>query len=347
MWCGRGQAIALSVILFAFLSVSDGLSQTVEEFYRNKTIELISGSGPGSPYATWAQVVGRHMQKYLPGKPTIVVKTMPGAGGITAANYLYNVAPKDGTSLATISRNLPLQAFLGAQKGVKYDPRKFNWIGSVEATVRTCAVLRSAGVKTVADLLQKEVIVGGTGAGSGQTFLPLVVNNIVGTKFKVVEGYKSVDEIHLAVDRGEVSGICGLHETTEKHFSDKIRSGEVIVLFNLERQRNPHLTGVPSIAEFIKDPEKQMLFAFITSPTEMGRPFVAPPDVPQDRLAALKVAFNRTMDDPDFLAELAKLQFQLQVTKGEVLAGLVEELYATPKEIVAKALALMPAAGLQ
>ena len=136
-----------------------------------------------------------------------------------------------------ISRNLPLAAFLG-QQGVRYDPRQFNWLGSVEATIRSCAVLASAGVRSVSDLQQKEVIVGGTGAGSGQSFLPTVVNRLVGTKFKIVEGYKGADDIHLAIDRNEVTGICGLHDTTVRRFDQKIKANEMIVLFNLERQRN-------------------------------------------------------------------------------------------------------------
>jgi tripartite-type tricarboxylate transporter receptor subunit TctC len=337
-----------SGLAFVLAFASLGRGQDVEAFYRkNRTIEIVVGAGPGTPYALWAQTVGRHMQNHLPGSPTFIVKMMPGGGGITVANYLYAVAPKDGTSLATISRNLPLQAFLGAQKGIKFDPRKFQWLGSVEATVRTCAVLTNTGVRTVADLLQREVVVGGTGAGSGQSFLPMVVNNLVGTKFKLVEGYRSVDEIHLAIDRNEVSGICGLHDTTARHFADKIKSGEMTILFNLERQRAKELPETPSIAEFITDPEKKQLFAFITSPTEMGRPFVAPPGVPSERMAALRAAFDDTMQDRDFLDEVAKLKFELQVTRGEHLAALVEELYATPRDVVEKALKLMPETALQ
>ncbi len=343
-----GQLSFAALITWALIciSVHEARTQSSEQFYRNRSIELISASGSGSTYTTWARIVGRYMQQYIPGKPTIVVKTMPGGGGITAANYLFNVAPKDGTSFATISRNLPFTAFLG-NKSAKYDPRKFNWIGSVEATVRTCAVMASAGVRTVDDLRHKQVTVGGTGAGSGQSFLPLVVNHLVGTKFKVVEGYRSADDIHLAIERGEVSGICGLHDSTVRRFGDKIRSGQMIVLFNLERQRNPELDGVPSIAEFITDPEMKKIFAFISSPTEMGRPFVAPPGVPSNRLVALKAAFDRTVQDPNFRRDVAKLQLKLQVTTGEQLARIVAELYETPASVVKKAIALMPQSGLR
>ena len=340
--------LMLASTAIALLSASDALSETAEDFYRSKrTLELISASGAGSTYTIWARVVGRYMQEYIPGKPTIVVKAMPGGGGITAANYLYSLAPQDGTSFATISRNLPLTAFLGAEKGVRYDPRKFNWIGSVEATVRTCTILSNTGVRSVADLQRKEVVVGGTGPGSGQSFLPLVVNRLVGTKFKVVEGYKSADAIYLAIERGEVSGICGLHDSTVRHFKQQFESGAMITLFNLETKRNAALGNVPSIGEFISDPENKKIFEFIMSPTEMGRPFVAPPNVPADRMTVLKNAFARTMQDDGFRKELERLTLALTPTPGDELARLVNELYATPPSIVKKALALMPKGGFR
>lgn len=321
-------------------------AQPADEFYKRKqTLELIAGAGPGSTYAVWGQVVARYMTKYLPGAPTIVVKAMPGGGGIVAANYLYSVAPKDGSVIGTFSRNLPFQAYLGGEKSISFDPRQFHWLGSVEASVRTCAVLAKAGVRNVNELKQKEVVVGGTGPGSGQSFLPSVVNTLVGTKFKVVDGYRSAEEIHLAIDRGEVSGICGGHDTIVRNQQAKLDSGEMIVLFNLERQRNPALNGVPSIAEFITEPESRQLFAFITSPVEMGRPFVAPPGVPTDRVGALKSAFEQAVADPAFVAETAKLKLELSVTKGEQLAATVDELYATPKPVVEKALKIMPKGG--
>lgn len=233
------------------------------------------------------------MSKYLPGNPTIVEKAMQGGGGgIVAANHLHAVAAKDGSVLGTFSRNLPFQAYLGGEKSITDDPRNFHWLDSVEASVRTFAVLAKSGVRSVNDLLAKEVVVGGLGTGSGQSFLPSVVNTLDGTKFKLVDGYRSAEEIHLAIDRGEVRGICGGHDTIVRNQLAKIDSAEMIVLFNLERQRNPMPEGVPSIAEFIENDANKQLFAFITSTVEMGRPFVAPPGVPADRVATLKKAFG-------------------------------------------------------
>jgi tripartite-type tricarboxylate transporter receptor subunit TctC len=343
----RRSFVILGLAALSGISGSAAWSQSLDEFYRSKrNVELISPSEAGSAYTVWARVVARYMQEYLPGKPNIIVKTMPGGGGITAGNYIYGLAPKDGTSFGMISRNLPLQAFL-RQQGVRYDPRQFSWIGSIETSNRSCAVLASAGVRNVRDLLQREVIVGGTGAGSGQSFLPTVVNQLAGTKFKVVEGYKGADDIHLAIERKEVDGICGLHDTTVRQFEQKIRSGEMLILFNLERERLADMKDVPSIEEFITDPQKKQIFEFIASPAEMGRPFVAPPEVPSERIAVLKNAFERMAADQNFLTEAARLKLNVQVTSGEALAKLVADLYATPKTVVEEALKLMPKDSLR
>lgn len=329
------------------ITASPAFSQSVEEFYKQKgTIRLVHGAGSGSTYNTWGQVVARHWQKYIPGNPKIVVESMPGGGGIIAGNYIYGVAPKDGSVVASLSRNLPLQAFLGQQKTITFDPRQFNWLGSVEVHVRVCAIRSDAGAATVKDLQEKEVTIGGTGPGSGQTYLPLALNKLVGTKFKVVTGYRSDQEIHLAIERAEVSGICGNIETIMRERKAMLDAGQMKIFFNLERHHNDALKGIPWIGEFIKDPADKTVLSFITSPTDMGRPYLTPPGIPRDRLDALKKAFEQTMADPEFEADVKKVGFALTITKGETLAAAIDELYATPKALVDKAVSLMPEGGM-
>jgi tripartite-type tricarboxylate transporter receptor subunit TctC len=328
-------------------TAGSAICQTVEEFYKQKsTIRLIHGAGAGSTYNTWGQVVARHMQKYIPGNPKIIVESMPGGGGIIAGNRVYSVAPKDGTVIASLSRNMPLQAFLGKEKSIVFDPRQFNWLGSVEVHVRVCAVRADSGVTSVKELLEKEVTVGGTGPGSGQSYLPTVLNKLVGTKFKVVTGYRSDQEIHLAIERGEVSGTCGNYDTIITAQKALLDTGKMHILFNLERRQNSGIKGVPWIGEYMKNEEDKQLFAFITSPTDFGRPYLTPPGVPSDRVAALKKAFEQTMVDPEFQGDVKKVGFDLIPSTGEELTQAINDLYATPKAVVDKAVAIMPEGGM-
>ena len=334
--------------LVAALVLPSALSaQSVEDFYKQKKqIELVVGNSANTTYDVWARVVARHMGRHIPGNPSILVKNMPGAGGMTAANHLYNIAPKDGSVFATFSRNIPGQALIGNQDSVKYDPRQFGWIGSPELPVGVCAVLTDTGVKTAADIMTKEVLMGGSGAGSGPSFMPTVISNVTGAKFKVIEGYKDSDEIHLAIGRGEVSGICGGFYTIRRFQGEKLSSGAMAVLFSYERKRHPILNGAPSVTEFITDPAKRQLFAFITSSAEFGRPYAAPPGLPADRLAALRKAFVALATDAEFMAEAEKLKLVFTLTAGEDLQGVVTDLYAIPKETRDQAVAMMPQGGL-
>lgn len=322
-------------------------AQSVEEFYKQKKqIALIVGSAANTSYDGWARLVARHMGRHISGSPSILVKNMPGASGITAANHLYNIAPKDGSTFGTFSRNIPGQALMGDGDRIKYDPRLFGWIGSPELPVGVCAVRTDTGVKSAADIMTKEVLMGGSGAGSGPSFMPAVINNVTGSKFKVIEGYQGSNDIHLAIARGEVSGICGGYYTIRRFQGEKLASGAMAVLFSYERKRHAILGGVPSVTEFITDPAKRQLFAFITSSSEFGRPYAAPPGLPADRLAALRKAFAALADDAEFLAEVEKLDLPFNLTTGEELHNVTMELFAIPQETRDQAIAMMPQGGL-
>ena len=342
---GLGAAVAA---LFALLAMPASLAaQSVEDFYKQKKqIALIVGSAANTSYDGWARLVARHMGKHIPGSPSILVKNMPGASGITSANHIYNSAPKDGSTFGTFSRNIPGQALMGDAERIKYDPRLFGWIGSPELPVGVCAVRTDTGVKTAADVMTKEVLMGGSGAGSGPSFMPAVINNVTGSKFKVIEGYQGSSEIHLAIVRGEVSGICGGYYTIRRQQGERLTSGAMAVLFSYERKRHEILGGVPSVTEFITDPTKRQLFAFITSSSEFGRPYAAPPDLPADRLTALRRAFAALAGDGEFLAEVEKLDLPFNLTTGEELQTVAKELFEIPKETRDQAIAMMPKGGL-
>jgi tripartite-type tricarboxylate transporter receptor subunit TctC len=321
-------------------------AQTVEQFYKQHNLEIVVGSTPNSSYDAWARVLAVHLPKYIPGSPNIIVRNMPGAAGVIAANHLYNIAAKDGSVIGTFSRNIPNMALLGKNEAVKYDPRKFGWLASPEIPIKVCVVLAKTGVKTVEDVMRTEVVMGGTGAGSGPSFLPELLNTVANTKFKVVEGYKGSDDVQLAISRGEVSGICNNYFTIRRQNEELLKSGGLVVLFNLEAKRNPMLGNVPSIVEYIKDPESRQIFSFLTAASDMGRPYAAPPGVPADRMAALKKAFGEVLKDKDFLADATKRDWQPVLTTGEELDALVAGQYSIPTPVRDKAVAMMPEGGL-
>ena len=335
--------VTAALVVFAPIGAQ---AQTAEEFYRqHKTIDLVVTNAANSTYDLWSRQIAKHLPKYLPGNPAVVVRNMPGGGGITGANYLFNQAPRDGSVFAAVGRSLPNVARMG-QQAVQFDPLKFSWLGATEVASRVCVVRADTGVKTAADAMTKEVLMGGSGAGGGAGFMPTMVNNLIGTKFKVIAGYKSSDEIHLAIARGEVSGICGGYATILRFQEAKIKSGEMVVIFNYEQKRNPTLPNVPSILEYIHDKESQQIFAFLTASTEIGRPFAAPPGVPADRLDMLRRAFDKTMKDPEFIADCAKVDLELNPKTGEELSKVIADLYAIPQSILDKAIAMIPEGGL-
>lgn len=333
---GAGCALALA---FAAASAA---AQGVEQFYRsNNQIRMLIGFNAGDGYDVWGRLLGRHMGRHIPGNPSFVAQNMPGAGSVNVGNYLYDVAPRDGSVMGTFSRNLPSQALVGLQ-GIRFDPRRFGWVGSTEISSRVCIVNAKLPVRTIEDLKTRETVMGGTGLGSAPSFLPVVINEVLGTRFKVIHGYRGASDVLLAMEKGEAEGMCQSYSsllTTRPHwFAD----GTVRILFNTESQRNPRLPDVPSIYEFIKDAEARQIMTYFTSSTDFGRPFVVPPGVPPERLRALRAAFDATVKDPAFLEEADKQKLEVTPKSGAELQALVDELFQTPKHLIDKAVALVP-----
>jgi tripartite-type tricarboxylate transporter receptor subunit TctC len=327
----------LSLGLSAQASADD-----IEQFYTdNNEITVLVGQGPGSSFDSWARLVGRHMTKYLPGHPTFVVKQMPGAGTLVLVNHLYNSAPKDGTVIASFSASIPTQVLMGIDNA-EFDPRKFGYIGSPEQSNHACAIATASGIKSVDDAMAKEVTMGASGPTTAGAYAPPLINNLIGTKFKVIDGYQGAPEVYLAMDRGEVVGQCAKLDSMLRNEGDKIKSGAYKILFTLNEDRSSITPDIPSLFELIQDPEKRELLSFIRTSTRLGRPFAAPPGIPEERLAALRKAFDETMTDQEFLDEAKTMKFEVTATTGQQLQDLVNSLFQTPDKIVQEAKVVMP-----
>jgi tripartite-type tricarboxylate transporter receptor subunit TctC len=322
----------------ALCAPHEGIAQdNVVDFYRNRQVKIAIGFSAGGSSSLYAQVLSRHMGKYIPGQPNIVAQHMPGAGGLIVANYVYSNAPRDGSEFAITSRTAALEPLLGNQNA-KFDARRFNWIGTANIENSVCISWHTARAKTVQDVFTEELIVGGGGAASQETMFPKAFNKLLGTRFKVITGYPGSTEILLAIERGELHGFCGIGWTFVKlRKGDWIRERKINILFQMALQKHPDIPEVPAILDFAKTSEVRQVIEFLFAPQEMGRPFFAPPGVPAERVAALRRAFSQTLNDPKFMEEAQKLGLEIQLIGGEAIQGLVDRIYATPPAVIERA----------
>ena len=338
----RFSKIVLAFCALALASCSEQAAQTPEEFYRGKTIQVLIGLSPGGAYDAYARMLARHMGKHIPGNPRLVPSNMEGAGSLTLTNYLYNVAPKDGTVFATINRGAPFEPLIGEAALARFDAAQFTWLGSVANEVSICGVWERAGVDNFDQLFTRELTVGGTGSGADTNQFPRIMNGVLGTKLKVVSGYPGGNNIDLAMERGEVDGRCGWSwssiVSTRKTWLD---SGSIKVLVQLALEKHPDLPDVPLIMDYAKTDEERAMLRLIFSRAALGCPFLAPPGVPADRAAALRKAFDDTMKDPEFLADAAQALLEVAPVGGEELQALIADIYQTPTEIVEKTRAMV------
>ena len=321
-------------------SVTTAMPQSIEEFYRGKQIELISGSEPGSAYDSWARIFSQFMPKYIPGRPTFIVKDMPGAGHIKATNYLYSVAPKDGTSIGVLSQLMPTASVLKNKPGLLADFTKFHFLGSPDRTNQVCIVGRNAKVRSGADLFTTELTVGGAGAGGGISAIPTFLRDALGMKFKLIEGYKGASDIMLAIDRGELDGICETYQGAIHNRPNAFIDGSLSLLFNIEEQPIPG-TGAPSVHQFIKDPEQEKIITFYSLNAQIGRPIVVPPGTPLDRVEALRKAFVAMCNDPEFLAEATKQNLDPAPFPAAEMEETFRRILSTPQAIIDRAAKFM------
>lgn len=301
--------------------------------FAGKTVNMIIGFGPGGGYDTWGRMVAGHIGAHLPGNPAVVAQNLPGGGSYRAASFMYHQAPNDGTTLALIARDAVLGPLTG-QAGALFDATKFSWIGTPATETNICIANRNAAVKTVQDLAETTLIVGDNGPGTGTHSYPIALNAILSFKFKLVGGYPSSADVFLAMERGEVQGICESLDSVEARRPDWISSGTVSVLFQGGAKPNPQLKGVPFVVDLAKTPEDKQAIEFLYLGQGIGRPFIAPPGVPAPTLKILRDAFDATMKDPAFVAEAAKRKYALDPESGDELEALVRKAYATPKPVI-------------
>jgi tripartite-type tricarboxylate transporter receptor subunit TctC len=332
----------MSARLFATAGLATALATTIASLavaqapsLAGKNVTMIIGFGPGGGYDLWGRVMARHIGKHLPGNPTVVPQNMPGGGSFNAANHIYTIAPKDGTVLGIIARDAALGPLTGAA-GARFDPLKITWVGTPTMETNVCISTQKAKVKTYKELLESELIIGNTGVGTGTYSYPKALNGMLGTKFKLISGFPSSTDVFLAMERNEVDGICESLDSVIGKRPDWIASKKVNVLFQGGVEPNPTLKGVPFIVDLARNAEEKQSIEFLYAGQGIGRPFVAPPDLPADRLKMLRDAFNATMKDPDFIADVNKQKLDLEPEDGEHLEALIRKIYATPKPVVDK-----------
>lgn len=309
-------------------------AQSPEEFYRDRQVIFIIPVAAGGDYDLWARMIIRHLGNHIPGKPSVLPQNMPGGGQMTAANHLFNVSARDGSVIGMIGRNLPNQA-LFKHPNVQFDPVKFNWLGSPELTSRVCGAMTASGITTGEDLFEKELLMGGAGANTAVSTTPLLLHNVLGMKLKLIEGYGSTNAVMLAMERGEVQGICQTYMGIKNGNEEWLTSGRFKILFNMERNPIPGVDA-PTIYKFTKTQEQRDLIGLFNSSVELGRPVAAPPAVPADRVDALRRAFDGTMRDPAFLADAARQKLVISTLTGEQLTELIVALMKTPPDISEK-----------
>jgi tripartite-type tricarboxylate transporter receptor subunit TctC len=303
-----------------------------------RTVQVIIGFGPGGGFDLWGRLMARHIGKHLPGKPTVVAQNMPGAGGFLAANHIYNIAPKDGSAIASVASSTPLGPIRDAT-GARFDANRLTWLGTPTIDTNICIALNGPQVKvrTVADLYTTELVVGGTGPGAGTYAWPKGLSGLLGMKFKVIGGFPSASNILLAMERGELEGVCvtGLANLRP----DWIVNKTVNALFQGGAASSTSLKGVPFVIDLAKTPDERAAVEFLYAGENIGRPFFGPPDMPADRAKMLQDAFMATMRDQEFLADAAKHKLDVEPRDGPYLTELIRKVYATPKSLVDRVIA--------
>jgi tripartite-type tricarboxylate transporter receptor subunit TctC len=327
LWC---HAFAAAVAVSLAVHAKSAKAQAASDFYKDNTITLLIGIGVGGGTDTWGRTVGRYIGSHIPGNPSVVPENMPGAAGLKMTDYLYNAASRDGLTIGLPNAGILLEPLLGGS-GTSFDPMKLNYIGSPSRDTTVCVARNDAPVQTLDDLRTKELLVGASGSGGNTNIYPLFLAKALGMKFRIVQGYKGTADILLAVERGEVMGMCSDYGPLTHQ--SLFRDGKLRILLQVAVDKDSRIDA-PLPGAFVATGTQRQALAFFVSRDKIGWPFIAPPEVPKDRIATLQRAFDATMTDPAFLADTAKLHFDVAATTGEQLAALVDRIYRTPKDVV-------------
>jgi tripartite-type tricarboxylate transporter receptor subunit TctC len=334
-------AVAMLVVaIHAASPASPACAQSAQapaDFYRGKVVTIYVGLSVGGGYDQNARLVSRYLGKYIPGEPLVVVRNMPGAGGLAMTNHIANAAPKDGLHIAAPQRGVPFEPLLGDASHSKFDPVKLNWIGSTNSDTSVAVATRKSGVKRWQDLKTHELIIAGTGVGTESVTVPYIIRNLIGLKYRVIAGYPGGSEMNLAMQSGEVEGRGTVSWTSLKpHLKDWVESGDLVILFQIGLKKHPDIPDVPLITDLADTPEKRQMLELQFSAFELGRPQFVAEEVPADRVNALRRAFDATMKDPALLADAQKQDLEINPVTGEDMTEVMKRVFATPKELVAK-----------
>ena len=325
------------LLALAALVAFSGLAgaESVGDFYKNRSLSLVIGYSVGGGYDAYARLVARYIGRHIPGDPSIIPQQMTGAGSLRAANYIFSVAPKDGSVLGTFSRSMGIAPLFGQ---AEFDGRKFTWLGSVTDDHTTCVTSSASPIKTWDDFLSKPSKLGGLGADADPDIWALLYKNLFGAKVQLVTGYPGTNDAVLAMERGEVDGLCGLSwSTIRTRHAEWLTSHSVNIIVQAALKKEPEIASVPLASDLATEPEQRQIIKLFLVSQAMARPFVAPPDIPEDRKTALIAAFDATMTDADFLAEAQKLSFEVHPVNAATIEALLAEVYATPKDVLGRA----------
>ncbi len=304
-----------------------------DSFFRGKTITLVVGFGTGGGYDTYARLLARHYGGHLPGKPNMIVQNMPGASGIKSGNYIYKVAPRDGSAISLFNKSMPTYEVL-ERPGVRFKSKELAWLGSIESANATMIIMASSGIKTMADAGKREVILGAVSSSGSMAFYPAMTNRLLGTRFKIISGYRGSRGVTMAMERGEVEGVGSPPWTSWLSTRpDWVREGKINVLAQLGLKKDPSIPG-PLLTDLVKDEKARKIVELVSTDIAIGRPVVAPPGLPKARIALMRRSFDATMNDPKLRADAARLKLQVAPETGEAIAKLVAAMIDTPKDII-------------
>jgi len=327
-----------AVAALVFLATASTQAQSVEEFYRGKIVSLYIGFSVGGGYDTYGRLIARHLGNHIPGNPVVVPLNMEGAGSVKLANWLYNAAPKDGTVIATVNRGVPFEPLTGNRDAVRFDPTEFTWIGSANEEASVCVAWKRTGIARFEDLYERELIVGATGPGADDFVFPRLVRGVLGVNIRIVSGYAGGNDIDFASERGEVDGRCGWSWSSVVSTRQAwLANDSISILLQLGLRKHPDLPDVPLIMDLAETEEDRQILRLVLARLVLGRPFVAPPGIPEDRAAALRQAFDDTMKDPAFLADAERSRLEITPITGAELEELLGDLYETPPHLVERA----------
>jgi tripartite-type tricarboxylate transporter receptor subunit TctC len=338
--------IAAAVIMAAIgLAPLAAAADPVADFYRDKQVRLVLGFGTGGGDDSFGRLLARHMPKHIPGEPLFVVQNQPGAGSLSAANALYNTLPRDGTVFGMTHRFVPLMPLLGIN-GPKFDPLKFTYIGSMNSEIGLCIAMKSAGFHSMNEMKTREFVAGTTGAGAELTTFYATLSNMLGVKLKIIKGYQSSNQVNLAMEKGEIQGRCGASYSSLKNAKpDWLAGNKIDVLLQLGLHRDPDLPDVPLLGDLVTNDLDRNALTLLLGPSEIGRPFMAPPNLPPDRTKALRAAFMAALKDPELIEEARKQRLDVDPVSGEDMQARVAGFYKAPEAVVARTRELVAMGG--